>query len=305
MTSGLYILIMSKLKLISYIIIFIILGAGAYFLPSYLQNRKDLISKVKNQIQEVKNDAEQIVPEAKISAPLQQSEFKKTASYGTVDCKNFENNVFVSDMLKRINSDRIANGKKALAWNSSLCQSAGLKSEDMNNNNYFEHNSPSGITPWYWIKKVDYKYTFVGENLDLNYFTSESAHEALMNSPGHRANILNDNFTQVGLNYVRGKLNGEDAFFVVQHFASPAPEKPVIKYVCETDKANKNLDKLQDTKDKIEKYLSDAEDAKKKLENDGQSTKEADDYINDMQDKEKEVNKYIKDLQDYLNKCKG
>ena len=128
----------------------------------------------------------------------------------------------------------------------------------MNNNNYFEHNSPSGITPWYWVKKVGYRYTFVGENLALNYFTSESAHTALINSPGHRANILNENFTEIGINYVRGKLNGEDAFFVVQHFASPAPEKLEIKYVCETKKAEKNLKELKNTKDKIEKYLNDA-----------------------------------------------
>lgn len=282
----------------------VILGTGAYFLPSYLE-KQGLFGKVKNQIQEIKNDAEEIMPEAKISAPLEQSEFEKTASYGNVDCNSFEKNIFTKNMLERINYDRIINGKKSLAWNASLCESANLKSQDMNNNNYFEHNSPSGITPWYWVKKVGYRYTFVGENLSLNYFTSESAHTALMNSPGHRANILNDNFTEIGINYVRGKLNGEDAFFVVQHFASPAPEKPEIKYVCDEKKANKNLNELEDTKDKIEKHLDDAEDIKKKLENAGQSTEEADDYINDMEDKEKEVNKYIKEVEDYLKKCKG
>ena len=295
---------MSKTKLTSYVLLLIILSAGAYFLPLYLE-KQGLIGKVRNQIQEIRNDAEEIMPEAKISAPLKQSEFEKTASYGNIDCSNFESNVFANDMLERINNDRTANRKKALKWNSSLCQSAGLKSEDMNNNNYFEHNSPSGVTPWYWVKKVGYKYTFVGENLALNYFTSESAHTALMNSPGHRANILNDNFTEIGINFVRGKLNGEDAFFVVQHFASPAPEKPEVKYVCDEDKANKNLKELEDTKEKIEKNLKKAEDIRKDLKNAGRDTKEADDYINDMEDKEKEVNKYIKEIEDYLKKCKG
>lgn len=294
---------MNKLKLILYLLLLIIFSFGAYFLPSYLEEH-GLVEKAGNQIQEIKNDAKDLIPETKISAPLEQSEFEKTTSYGNIDCNNFENNIFAKDMLERINSDRVDNGKKALTWNASLCQSAGLKSDDMNNNNYFEHNSPSGITPWYWVKKVGYRYTFVGENLALNYFTSESAHTALMNSPGHRANILNDNFTEIGINYVRGKLNGEDAFFVVQHFASPAPEKPEIKYVCETKKAEKNLRELENTKDKIEKYLSDAEDKKTQLENAGQSTKKADDYIDDMEDKEKEVNKYIKEIEDYLKKCK-
>jgi uncharacterized protein YkwD len=296
---------MNKPKLISYIIILIVLGAGAYFLPSYLQNKQDLVSKVKNRIQEIRNDTKEIIPEAKISAPLEQSEFEKTASYEEIDCKNFESNIFAEEMFKRINSDRVANGKKALKWNSSLCESAGLKSEDMDNNNYFEHNSPSGITPWYWIKKVGYNYTFVGENLALNYFTANSAHAALMNSPGHRANILNENFTEIGINYVRGKLNGEDAFFVVQHFASPGPEKPQIQYVCETDKANKNLKELKNSKNKIEKYLSDAEDKKDEFKKSGYDTKEINDYINDMENKEKEVNGYIKEIEDYLKKCKG
>jgi len=295
---------MSKSKIISYILILVIFISGAYFLPSYLEER-GFIKKVSTEVQEIKNDTEDFISEAKISAPLEQSEFEKTASYENVDCNNFENNIFTKDMFERINSDRIINGKKTLAWSSSLCESANLKSQDMNNNNYFEHNSPSGITPWYWVKKVGYRYTFVGENLALNYFTSESAHTALMNSPGHRANILNENFTEIGINYVRGKLNGEDAFFVVQHFASPAPEKLEIKYVCETKKAEKNLKELKNTKDKIEKYLNDAEDKKTQLENAGQSTKEADNYINDMEDKEKEADKYIKEIEDYLKKCKG
>ena len=294
---------MNKLKITSYIILLIILSAGAYFLPLY-QEKQGFIGKVRNQIQEIQNDAEEIMPEAKISAPLEKSEFEKTASYGNIDCSNFQSNIFANDMLERINNDRAKDGKKKLQWDEKLCQSALLKSEDMNNNNYFEHNSPSGITPWYWIKKVGYKYTFVGENLALNYFTSQSAHTALMNSPGHRANILNDNFTEIGINFVRGKLNGEDAFFVVQHFASPAPEKPAIKYVCETGKAEKNLKELQNSKDKIEKYLSDAENKKDEFKKDGYDTKEIDDYINDMKDREKEVDKYIKEIEDYLKKCK-
>jgi uncharacterized protein YkwD len=295
---------MSKTKLTLYILLLIILSAGAYFLPLYLE-KQGFIGKVRNQIQEIQNDAEEIMPEAKISAPLEQSEFERTASYGNINCSNFQSNIFANDMLERINNDRAKDGKKKLQWDEKLCRSALLKSEDMNNNNYFEHNSPSGITPWYWVKKVDYRYTFVGENLALNYFTSESAHTALMNSPGHRANILNENFTEIGINFVRGKLNGEDAFFVVQHFASPAPEKPEVKYICDEDKANKNLKELEDTKEKIEKNLSKAESIREDLEKAGQDTKEADDYIDDMKDKEKEVDKYIKEIEDYLKKCKG
>jgi uncharacterized protein YkwD len=287
---------MRKAKIIIWIITLALSGIFILVFHSHLDS-------LKNEIQEVKNDASEIFSEAKISAPLEQSEFENTASYGEVNCKNPSSNIFVGDMLERINSDRLKNGKKELAWNQSLCESALLKSQDMSANSYFEHNSPSGITPWYWVKKVGYKYTFVGENLALNYFTAQSAHEGLMNSPGHRANILNDNFTEIGINYVRGKLNGEDAFFVVQHFASPAPEKPEIKYVCEIEKAKNNLSKLRSDKDKIEKYLNDAESKKAEFKKAGYDTKEIDDYIDNMEDKLKEVEKYIKETENYLKKC--
>ncbi|MFH0968957.1 MAG: CAP domain-containing protein [Patescibacteria group bacterium] len=290
---------MGKIKFISLTFVLLALGMLAYAFFPFI---KPYVEKLTNQ---KKSDVQEIMNEAKISAPFEQSEFEKTLSYGSLDCNNFQGNVFAGDMFNKINSDRVANGDKALEWNSKLCESAELKAQDMDNNNYFEHISPAGVTPWYWIKKEGYNYTFVGENLALNYFTSQNAHTALMNSPGHRANILNDNFTEIGINYVRGKLNGQDAFFVVQHFASPAPEKPEIKYVCETDKASKQLSDLKDTKKKIEKYLSKAEGIKKDLKNAGQSTKEVDEYISDMEKKEKEVDGYIKEIQDYLKKCKG
>lgn len=242
-----------------------------------------------------------IIPEAKISAPPEESAFEKTKSYGELDCANYQTNAFANDMLARINVDRQKNGRTALSWSVKLCESAKLKSEDMNNNNYFEHNSPSGVTPWYWIKKAGYDYAAVGENLALNYFTSESIHIALMNSPGHRANILNSDFTEIGFYYLGGVFKRNNAFFFVEHFASPMSTAP--RYVCETNKANKNLKELKDTKNKIEKYINKAEDIKKDLEARGQSTKEVDDYIDDMEKKEKQADKYIREIQDYLKKC--
>ncbi|MDO8529241.1 MAG: CAP domain-containing protein [bacterium] len=244
-----------------------------------------------------------IIPEAKISAPPEETAFEKTKSYGELDCKNYQSNAFAKDMLERINSDRQKNERKPLNWSEKLCQSAKLKSEDMNSNNYFEHNSPSGVTPWYWIKKAGYDYAAVGENLALNYFTSESVHTALMNSPGHRANILNSDFTEIGFYYLGGAFKDNNAFFFVEHFASPMSKIP--KYVCETDKANKNLKELKDTKNKIEKYLNKAEDIKKSLETSGQSVKDVDNYIDDMEKKEKQADRYIQDIGDYLQKCKN
>ncbi len=289
-------------KTLGLILWLIVIAAGILaFLAFY---KPELFQDIKNEaVNKAVEKTEEYFPEAKISAPLEESEFEKTKSYGTLDCQNYQANTFAVDMFDRINADRVKNGKKKLEWNPKLCESAKLKSQDMNANNYFEHISPSGVTPWYWFKKIGYNYTFSGENLALNYFTSESAHTALMNSPGHRENILNENFTQIGFYYLSGSMDGKDAFFFVEHFASPAPAKP--QYVCEIDKANKNLEDMKDQKNKIEKYIDKAEDIKDELKKAGQSTKEVDEYIDDMQDKEKEIDKYIKELKDYLEKCKN
>ncbi len=244
------------------------------------------------------------LPEAKISAPAEESEFDKTASYGELDCQNFQNNALSGQVFALTNTERKDNKKKELEWSSLLCQSAKLKAQDLINNNYFDHISPAGVTPWHWFDVAGYKYTFSGENLALNYYTAQSANEALMNSKGHRENILNVNFSQIGIAYTRGKINGQDAFVIVEHFGAPAPAVPPVTYICETDKANKNLKELKDTQNKIENYIAQAEKIRKELKAAGQSTKEVDAYLDDMKAKEKKVKEYIKETEDYLQKCK-
>ncbi len=288
------------LKIILYISILGVIILSAFYFSPYLNKTADKSLKKA----EIKNQAKIENSKAKISAPAQESEFEKTAQYGELDCQNYENNTLVSGIFERINTDRGLNNKKALSWSSLLCQSAKSKAEDMVENNYFEHVSPAGITPWYWIDKAGYKYTFSGENLALNYYTSESAHAALMNSPGHKANILNENFTQIGLAYSRGKINGQDAFVITQYFASPAPKVPPFKYVCETKKAEESLKDLKKDKNKIDKYLKDAGDIKNQVKAAGGNTDEVDDYIDDMEDKKKKVKKYIQEIEDYLDECK-
>ncbi|GBE16418.1 cysteine-rich secretory protein family protein [bacterium BMS3Abin15] len=288
------------LKTILYISLFAVAFLTAFYLPPYFDKFvNESLEKI-----ETRGQARIETSKAKISAPVQESEFEKTAQYGKLNCQNYENNTLVSGIFERINTDRELNNKKALSWSNLLCQSANLKAENMIENSYFEHVSPSGVTPWYWIDRVEYKYTFSGENLALNYYTSESAHIALMNSPGHKANILNENFTQIGLAYFRGKINNQDAFVIVQHFASPAPEVPPVKYVCETKKAEKNLKDLERDKKKIDNYLKDAEDIKDQIKAAGGDTDEVNDYIDDMEDKKKRVKKYIREIEDYLDECK-
>lgn len=124
-------------------------------------------------------------------------------------------------MLNLINEDRQKNSLQKLSWSSKLCLSAQLKSLDMAINNYFEHTAPDGTSPWKNIELTGYRYISLGENLSLNNLTPEKAHSALMNSTGHRKNILRGNFSQIGISYLETTLNNKPAFIVVEHFGQP------------------------------------------------------------------------------------
>ena len=107
-----------------------------------------------------------------------------------------------SSLLSGTNNQRVANGLGSLALSSQLNQAAQAKANDMMVHDYWAHNSPTGVTPWYWIGSVGYAYQTAGENLAYGFTTSSDTITGWMNSPGHRANILNGSFSQVGFGIV-------------------------------------------------------------------------------------------------------
>ncbi|PIR87242.1 MAG: hypothetical protein COU11_01670 [Candidatus Harrisonbacteria bacterium CG10_big_fil_rev_8_21_14_0_10_49_15] len=120
------------------------------------------------------------------------------------------------------NEDRGLSGLNALRMNTKLQMSAQAKANHMATNGYFAHYSPDGISPWYWIKQTGYSYQTAGENLAVGFFESEDVERAWMASQTHRENILNSNYTEIGIATARGTYQGMDAVFVVQHFGRPA-----------------------------------------------------------------------------------
>lgn len=111
-------------------------------------------------------------------------------------------------MLQLINQERVKAGLKSLQMDSKVVEVARLKSQDMITKNYFDHNSPTYGDPFTMMKNLGVSFGYAGENLAGNQ-TVERAHEALMNSPGHRANILNPNYTHVGIGIVEGGEYGK------------------------------------------------------------------------------------------------
>ncbi len=132
--------------------------------------------------------------------------------------------VSAGNILELTNFSRQAYGLKALQNNVLLEKAAQAKAEDMLKNQYFSHNSPGGALPWDFIKAQGYNYIIAGENLAINFYNSESLENAWMNSPGHKANILNHDFEDIGIGVAQGTYKGNKAILVVQMFGSSADQ---------------------------------------------------------------------------------
>lgn len=100
------------------------------------------------------------------------------------------------------NQERAKQGLKPLSINWELSRVARYKSQDMANNNYFSHTSPTYGSPFDMLKKFNIKYSSAGENIAKGQKTAQAVVNAWMASEGHRKNILNGSFTQIGVGYV-------------------------------------------------------------------------------------------------------
>lgn len=120
------------------------------------------------------------------------------------------------------NEDRAEQGFGQLTINDKLVLAAQMKANDMAEKSYFAHTSPEGITPWHWFEESEYKYIYAGENLAVNFNRSEDVEEAWMNSPLHRANILNSRYKEIGIATSEGVYKGKNTTFVVQMFGTPS-----------------------------------------------------------------------------------
>ena len=145
---------------------------------------------------------------------------------------NFPQNIFFADITESalesfVNTARQSSGLQPLAENEKLNEAATLKAENMVQNQYFNHTSPSGITPWYWFSEAGYKYKYAGENLAIGFYESEEVYNAWLNSPSHRANILSPNYSEFGTAVLKDPSQN-NAIIVVQEFGSQLPQKQAV-----------------------------------------------------------------------------
>ena len=105
-------------------------------------------------------------------------------------------------VVELVNQQRAAYGLQPLTISAELCQKARMKSQDMAQNRYFDHNSPTYGSPFDMMRSLGISYRTAGENIAMGYSTPQAVMQGWMNSEGHRANILNASFTTIGVGYV-------------------------------------------------------------------------------------------------------
>ncbi len=180
------------------------------------------------------------------SGPLESSVSNEEKPPGTLT---------ISGVIQETNRARFSHGGLVpLQENTTLNETARLKLDDMFQNQYFEHVSSSGLGPSFFAEKAGYQYVALGENLARGIFAHDGALvDAWMESPGHRANILNNQYREIGVAARKGFYEGKETWIIVQMFGSPISACPVIdlnlKALIET--ANEELFVLRDEIDAL------------------------------------------------------
>ena len=128
---------------------------------------------------------------------------------------------YQAEVLRLVNVERDKAGCNPLTANSALTTAAQDHAEDMLKNNYFDHNSQDGTSPFTRITSAGYKWSGAAENIAAGQQTPAAVMTAWMNSAGHKANILNCGLKEIGVGYAAGSGATYGQYWV-QDFGSPA-----------------------------------------------------------------------------------
>jgi len=127
---------------------------------------------------------------------------KNTNTTSTTKQTSYQLSAYEKQVVNLTNQERQKNGLPALKINTTLSKMAHTKANDMAVNHYFDHTSPTYGSPFDMMKKFGITYRAAGENIAMGQKTPQEVVNGWMNSPGHRANILNKNFTEIGVGFV-------------------------------------------------------------------------------------------------------
>ncbi|MEE3394607.1 MAG: SafA/ExsA family spore coat assembly protein [Candidatus Onthomonas sp.] len=120
----------------------------------------------------------------------------------TIPGKDTTVEAYEAEVIRLVNEIRVQYGLQPLKTNWELSRVARYKSQDMVDKHYFSHTSPTYGSPFQMMKAFGLSYRTAGENIAYGQRTPQEVVNAWMNSSGHRANILNSSYTQIGVGYV-------------------------------------------------------------------------------------------------------
>ncbi len=152
----------------------------------------------------------------------------KTLPGSTGNVLGFATSITAEQAISETNIKRQELGLSPLTTNPVLTQAAQLKAADMFANQYWAHTSPQGKEPWDFMRLSGYTYQAAGENLARDFSETGEMVDAWMNSPTHRANIVNPRFQEIGIAVVDGRFEGADTTLVVQMFGRPRAAEPAV-----------------------------------------------------------------------------
>ena len=209
-------------------------------------------------------------------------------------------------VIKFTNTQREKNGLPPLSEDSLLDQSAQKKVQDMFAKQYFEHISPQGLDVSDLAEDAGYKFIEIGENLALgNFLNDETLVQAWMDSPGHRENILNSNYKEIGVAVLKGTYQGKTTWMAVQHFGRPLSDCPQIDTTLKQ--------KIKSSKVLLNQMNTELDAKRKELEQAGRSDPEYNQKVEQYNKLAGEYNKLAEEtkqlLEDYnsqinnFNKC--
>lgn len=162
----------------------------------------------------------------------------------------FATQISQSEIIRLTNQERAKQGLSALQESSKLDQAAQLKAEDMFTDNYWAHMAKDGTSPWHWFAVADYDYLVAGENLAKDFNTTAGVVSGWMASETHRTNILNSDFTEIGVATKDGVLLGQETTLVVQLFGKPPNAGSLAEEPLAGSASSRTAPLAKDTADK-------------------------------------------------------
>lgn len=123
-------------------------------------------------------------------------------------------------LIELTNEERILKGLDTLSANQLLTSAAYKKGEAIFDKQEFAHTVDNKKFSE-WIKEAEYKYSFIGENLAIDFVSSEGVIQGWLNSPSHKENLLSSVYKEIGIAVIEGSFQGENTILVVQIFGTP------------------------------------------------------------------------------------